>query len=109
VRRSPSLSLLTVPLVAAALILVAPQPAAAIVTFTTTAVNTNGGNCATLPGGDATNAVQLNQQACTGANYQQFTFNPVSGTTDTYTVAMPATGKCVDVNGASTADNATII
>jgi GH43 family beta-xylosidase len=55
------------------------------------------------------NAVQLQQQACTSAASQNFTFNPVAGTADTYTISTLTAGKCVDVNGASTADNATII
>ncbi|MBB5873583.1 GH43 family beta-xylosidase [Allocatelliglobosispora scoriae] len=105
--RSRKLTLLSVPLFVAAMLLV-PQPAAAIATFTTTLVNSNGGNCMALPGGSTADAVQLTQQACTGAAYQQFTFTPVSGTTDTYTIATVAS-KCVDVFGASTADNATII
>ncbi|MEU7821528.1 family 43 glycosylhydrolase [Catellatospora sp. NPDC049133] len=106
--RSRLLSLLTVPAIVAATLFV-PQPAAAIVTFSSTAVNSNGGNCAALPGGDTANLVQLTQQVCNSATYQRFTFTPVSGTTDTYTIATSTSGKCVDVNGASTGDNATII
>ncbi|MFD0599725.1 RICIN domain-containing protein [Catellatospora coxensis] len=106
--RSRLLSLLTVPAIVAATLFV-PQPAAAIVTFGSTAVNQNGGNCAALPNGDTANLVQLTQQVCNSATYQRFTFTPVSGTSDTYTIATSTSGKCVDVNGASTADNATII
>ncbi len=107
-RRSRRLSLITLPMMVATMLFV-PQPAAAIVTFTSTLVNRNGGNCAALPGGNTANLVQLTQQACNGAGYQNFTFNPVAGTTDTYTIATSTAGKCTDVNGASTADNATII
>src|SRR5687767_1030825 len=95
-------------LVTAAGIAVA-EPASALVTFTSTAVNQNGGNCATLPGGNTANLVQLTQAACSSATFQNFTFNPYSTSTDTYTIATSTAGKCVDVNGASTADNATII
>src|SRR5829696_6959018 len=81
------------------------EPASALVAFTSTAVNQNGSNCMTLPGGNATNLVQLTQAGCTSATYQNFTFNPYSTSTDTYTIATSTPGKCVDVNGASTADN----
>ncbi|WP_241266732.1 RICIN domain-containing protein [Streptomyces scabichelini] len=36
-------------------------------------------------------------------------FTPVAGTADTYTISTHASGQCVDVYGASAADNATII
>ncbi len=85
------------------------EPASALVTFTSTAVNQNGSNCMTLPGGNTANLVQLTQLGCNAAVYQNFTFNPYSTSTDTYTIATSTAGKCIDVNGASTADNATII
>lgn len=102
------LALLSAALMVAAT-LVAPSPAAAIVTFTSTAVNQNGGNCMNVPNGANTNGLQLNQIACSSAASQNFTFTPVSGTADTYTIGTLNAGKCVDVYGASTADNATII
>ena len=102
------LALLSVLAIVAAT-LVAPGRAAAIVTFTSTAINQNGGNCMTVPNGSATNGQQLNQSACTSAASQNFTFTPVAGTSDTYTIGTLTAGKCVDVFGASTADNATII
>jgi GH43 family beta-xylosidase len=102
------LALLSAALIVAAT-LAAPSPAAAIVTFTSTAVNQNGGNCMNVPNGANTNGLQLVQLACSSAASQNFTFTPVSGTTDTYSIGTLNAGKCVDVNGASTADNATII
>lgn len=84
-------------------------PAQAAVQFTSTAVNSNGGNCMDLPNGQTGNGVQLRQWTCNSAAPQNFTFNPVSGTTDQYTIATVAAGKCVDVYGVSTADNAAII
>ncbi|MDI1461574.1 family 43 glycosylhydrolase [Catellatospora sp. KI3] len=108
-RGSPRrITLLSVPLLVAALLLV-PQSASAAVSFSSTAVNQNGGNCADVPNSSATNGTQLVQYGCNSAANQRFTFNPVSGTSDVYTVATLTAGKCVDVNGASTADNATII
>ncbi|GIH05449.1 hypothetical protein Rhe02_35160 [Rhizocola hellebori] len=90
-------------------VFVASSAAAAPVVFTSTAVNRNGNNCATVPGGQTGNGVQLTQEACTGNAIQNFTFTPVAGTTDQYNIATVAAGRCVDVFGASTADNATII
>ncbi|MET7403355.1 family 43 glycosylhydrolase [Dactylosporangium sp. NPDC005572] len=90
-------------------VLPAIPASAAPVTFTSTAVNQANGRCATVPGGASTQALQLQQQSCTSATSQNFTFNPVSGTTGTYTVATVAAGRCLDVSGVSTADNAQII
>lgn len=91
-----------------AVFLVAP-PAQAIVSFTSTAVNQNGGNCMNLPNNSTANGVQLTQLGCSSGANQNFTFNPVAGSSDTYTISTMTAGKCVDVYGASTADNATII
>ncbi|MBT2232169.1 RICIN domain-containing protein [Nonomuraea sp. NEAU-A123] len=87
----------------------AALPANAATTFTSTAVNQNGGNCLTLPNSSTTNGVQLTQATCNGGANQNLTFTPVSGTTDQYTIATSTAGRCVDVYGASTADNATVI
>jgi GH43 family beta-xylosidase len=107
-RRLVILSAVSLAASVAAIVIAAPSASAAVA-FTSTAVNRNGNNCMTVPGGSSANAVQLQQQACTSAASQNFTFNPVAGTTDTYNIATLTAGKCVDVNGASTADNATII
>jgi GH43 family beta-xylosidase len=87
--------------------LLVPGRAAAAVTFTSTIVNTGNSNCATVPGGAGTANLQLTQSTC-GAAGQSYTFTPVSGTTDQYTIGTAA-GSCVDVYGVSTADNARII
>lgn len=84
-------------------------PAAAIVTFSSTAVNQNGGNCLDLPNSSTTNGIQLLQYSCNSGANQRFTFTPVAASSDLYTIGTLTAGKCVDVNGASTADNATII
>lgn len=88
-------------------LLVAP-PASAAVTFSSTGVNQNGGNCLDLPGGSTTNATQLRAFTCSSGANQNFGYTPVAGTSDTYTITTQS-GQCVDVFGASTADNATII
>ncbi|WP_027345215.1 RICIN domain-containing protein [Hamadaea tsunoensis] len=89
-------------------VLTAPTAWAAAA-FTSTAVNGNGGNCLDLPNGSTANGTQLIQWGCNGGTNQSFTFTPVAGTTDQYTIGTAAAGKCVDVYGASTADNATVI
>ncbi|MEU4240530.1 family 43 glycosylhydrolase [Actinoplanes sp. NPDC026619] len=86
------------------LTLVAPARAEAATTFTSTVAAPNG-NCVTVPGGATTAGLQLTQATCA----QSFTFTPVTGTTDTFTIATPAGTNCIDVSGVSTADNAQII
>jgi GH43 family beta-xylosidase len=97
--------------VAASLTAVAatPAPARAEVTFTSTVINVGGGACADVPGGAATSALQLRQNACGSAASQRFTFTPVAGVANTYTVGTLNGGMCVDIFGASSADNSTVI
>ncbi|UUU20135.1 family 43 glycosylhydrolase [Streptomyces sp. DSM 40750] len=106
--RSRCLSAFIAALTMAVAFLVAPQPAAAAVAFTSTGVNQNGGNCLDLPGGSTADGAQLRAFACGGGANQSLGFAPVAGTTDTYTITTRS-GQCVDVHGASTADNAAII
>ncbi|HEX6684077.1 MAG TPA: RICIN domain-containing protein [Candidatus Limnocylindrales bacterium] len=82
---------------------------AAPVQFTSTAINQAGGNCLDLPNGASTNGLQLRLLGCNGAAPQNFTFVPVSGTADQYNIRTMHSSSCIDVNGASTADNAAII
>ncbi|GFJ94392.1 hypothetical protein Prum_080340 [Phytohabitans rumicis] len=85
-------------------------PALAEVTFTSTAVNSGSGLCAEVPGGASTSALQLAQATCaSGAARQSFTFVPVAGVANTYNIRTLTSGSCVDIFGASTADNATVI
>jgi len=107
-RRSSRLAMLAAPLMVLAT-LQFPSPASAIVSFTSTAVNSNGGNCMDVPNSSSSNGAQLVQYGCNSGTNQTFTFTPVSGTTDRYTIGTLTAGKCVDVYGASTADNAAII
>ncbi|HET6706928.1 RICIN domain-containing protein [Amycolatopsis sp.] len=79
--------------------------AQAATAFTSTVVNSAGGQCATVPNG--TSAVQLTQAGCTSGAGQSFRFTPVSG--DVYTVGTFTAGSCVDISGASTSDNAAVI
>ncbi|MEO6088454.1 MAG: RICIN domain-containing protein [Umezawaea sp.] len=75
------------------------------VAFSSTVVNQGNGNCATSSGGVA----QLTQRPCDSSANQKFTFTPVAGTADTYTIGTSTSGSCVDITGASSADNATVI
>ncbi|WP_158647453.1 ricin-type beta-trefoil lectin domain protein [Actinoplanes sp. ATCC 53533] len=76
-------------------------------TFTSTAVNQNGGNCMDVPAGGTEDGVKLIQWTCNGGGNQSFAFIPVAGTSGQYTIGTAA-GKCVDVSEISTADNAAI-
>ncbi len=82
-------------------------PAHAAVAFGSTMVNQGSGNCAEVP--DGSSAVQLVQRGCSSAANQAFTFTPFAGSTDVYTIATMTSGSCVDIYGASTADNAAVI
>lgn len=86
-----------------------PGTAGAATTFSGTAVNVSSGQCAEVPGGAGTQALQLVQRACTGGTSQRFTFTPVAGQGETYTIGTLTAGSCVDIFGASTADNAAVI
>jgi hypothetical protein len=88
-----------------------PQSAtvqAAAVAFTSTAVVEHDSRCMDVTGAQTGDNVNLIQWNCHGANNQSFTFTPVSGVANTYTINTFA-GKCVTVSGASTADNAAIV
>jgi hypothetical protein len=83
------------------------QGNAAPVTFTSATINQAGGNCANVP--SSASAVQLLLAACNGGASQNLTFVPVSGTADQYNIRTFTGNSCLDVNGASTADNAAVI
>jgi GH43 family beta-xylosidase len=90
------------------LITVAPAGTAqAAVAFTSTMVNQGNGNCATIPGGAGTSALQLTQSTCNSSASQSFSFSPVSG--DVYTIGTLTSGSCVDIYGASSSDNSAVI
>jgi len=96
-------------LVAALLSVVSAGSASAAVTFTSTLVNQANGNCATVPGGAGTSALQLTQTTCDSSASQSFTFTPASGASDTYAVGTLTSGSCLDISGASSSDNAAVI
>src|SRR6266540_5250551 len=106
-KRSRLSVVLAIVLGASTAVVIPAPPALAAVTFTSTAVNQNGGNCLNVP--NANNGTQLVLASCNGAASQTLTFTPVSGTSDQYNIGTVNAGKCVDVYGASTADNTTII
>ena len=108
-RKRPLAVLLCLAVTAVAVQAIGTGTAQAATTFTSTAVNQASARCASVPGGASTSALQLRQLTCNSATYQNFTFVPVTGTTDQYNIRTLTAGSCVDVFGASTADNATII
>ena len=101
--RRTHLVLLTLTTLAAGF--VAAAPASAATTFTSTIVNPGNGNCATVP--NANSAAQLALASCDSRAGQMFTFTPGAG--DVYTIGTFTQGSCVDIYGASTADNAAVI
>src|SRR5438093_400643 len=103
----PLLSALT--LVITTVVQAGPAAEAAPVTFTSTAVARNSSLCMDVFGAQTGDNVNLIQWSCHGGNNQSFTFTPVTGTTDTYTIGTFTAGKCADVAGGSTADNAAFV
>ena len=73
--------------------------------FTSTAVAQHSGRC--VDAVNTTPAGQLLQNPCTGALPQLWRFEPVGA--DTYTIVNANSGQCMDVDGASSANNARII
>ncbi|MFI5913094.1 family 43 glycosylhydrolase [Dactylosporangium sp. NPDC051541] len=105
IRKAVLLAAVMIPIAA----LQAAPASAAPVTFTSTVVLQSGGNCAEVPGGASTAALQLQNAACNSSTRQSYTFTPVSGTTDQYTIGTLTAGSCVDISGQSTADNGLVI
>ncbi len=89
--------------------LMVATPASAATTFSSTIINQANGSCGTVPGGAGASALPLTQSSCNSAASQMFTFTPVVGSGDTYTVGTLTAGSCVDIFGASSADNAAVI
>lgn len=97
-------------LTALTLVLTMVGPAqAAPVTFTSTAVARNSNLCMDVFGAQTGDNVNLIQWNCHGGTNQSFTFTPVSGTADVYTIGTFSAGKCAAVTGGSTADNAAVV
>jgi hypothetical protein len=86
-----------------------PAVVAAVATFSSTAVAQHSGRCMDVFGAQTGDNVNLIQWNCHAGNNQSFTFTPVAGTADTYTISTFTTGKCADVAGGSTADNASVV
>lgn len=108
-RPSRSIFLAVSCLVAGLLSVVSAGSAAAATTFTSTVINQANGNCATVPGGAPTSALQLTQTSCSSSASQSFTFVPLSSSSDVYNVRTLTSGSCLDIYGASGADNAAVI
>ena len=107
-RRLSRLAVLVVScLVAGLFSVVSAGNAEAATTFTSTLINQANGSCATVPNGNS--AVQLTQSSCNSSAGQSFTFAPLSASSDIYSVRTLTSGSCVDIYGASSADNAAVI
>src|SRR3954447_14634194 len=76
-RPARTVILLVLALLAGLISVAAAGSASAATTFTSTVVNQGNGNCATVPGGAGTSALQLTQSACGSGAGQSFTFTPV--------------------------------
>ncbi|MEU6353805.1 RICIN domain-containing protein [Streptomyces sp. NPDC047072] len=81
---------------------------ATAVAFSTTLVSRSSALCADVPGGATTMRSALVAAACTGGAGQAFTFTPVSGKDDTFTIGTLNAKGCVDVTGRSKADGTSI-
>ena len=80
-----------------------------IVTFSSTAVAQHSGRCIDVFGAQTGTDVNLIQWNCHSGTNQSFTFTPVAGSSDSYTINTFSAGRCADVAGASTADNARVV
>ncbi len=58
---------------------------------------------------NSADGTQQQQFYCEGGDQQLWNFRPVPGVANTYTIVNQQSGKCLDVNGASTADGAAVI
>jgi hypothetical protein len=79
------------------------------VAFSSTAVAQHSARCMDVFGAGTGDNVNLIQWNCHGGTNQSFTFTPVTGAANTYTINTFAAGKCAGVAGASTADNAAVV
>jgi Ricin-type beta-trefoil lectin domain-like/Ricin-type beta-trefoil lectin domain len=55
--------------------------------------------CLDVPNGERRNGLQFQQWYCNGLPPQDFRFNPVSGTSDVFTIWNHNTGQCLDAAG----------
>jgi hypothetical protein len=102
-------SVAAVGLVAALVPVILAGNAQAAAAFSTTMVNQGNGNCADVPNGAGTSALQLVQWSCNAGSNQSFGFTAVPGASNTYTISTVTSGSCIDISAASTEDNAAVI
>ncbi len=77
--------------------------------FQSTAVAQHSQHCLTNAGRSTADGNRQQQLTCGTGDEQRWTFTPVAGIADTFTVANQQSGKCLDVNGVSTTDGAAVI
>jgi hypothetical protein len=76
--------------------------------FQSVAVAQHSGQCLDDSDLSTTDGNQQQQYYCEGGDQQQWTFRPVTGVPDTYTIVNQQSGKCLDVSAVSTADGAAV-
>ncbi|NUT94036.1 MAG: beta-xylosidase [Saccharothrix sp.] len=77
--------------------------------FESTALAQHSQQCLTNPGRSTSDGTQLQQQTCGTGDEQRWTFTPVAGQADTFSIVNRLSGKCLDVNAGSTSDGAAVI
>jgi hypothetical protein len=77
--------------------------------FTSVAVAMHSQQCLDNTNLSTSDGNQQQQFPCEGGDQQRWSFRPVAGVADTYTVVNEQSGKCLDVSGASTADGAAVV
>ncbi|EOD66318.1 RICIN domain-containing protein [Amycolatopsis vancoresmycina] len=77
--------------------------------FQTVAVAQHSQQCLDNTNLVTTDGNRQQQFSCEGGDQQLWTFRPAAGAADTYTVVNQQTGKCLAVDGASTADGAAVV
>ncbi|HTJ67642.1 MAG TPA: RICIN domain-containing protein [Actinospica sp.] len=85
------------------------QTASAAAAFSTTVVGKASGLCADVPGGTTAIRLKLAAETCADKSEQSFTFTPVSGKANTFTISTLSANECIDVTGRSKADDTPII
>ncbi len=77
--------------------------------FTSTVQAVHSGKCIDLPNGSTTKGVGVQQLDCNGSGQQSFTFTPVAGKQNVYTIRFDHSGQCLDMEDGSTAKGAEMI
>jgi hypothetical protein len=85
------------------------QARSATTSFISRAVVRHSNYCLDVPGGQLTNSLQIQQLLCNNSNVQNFRFQLVAGTTNTYNLVSVSTNKCLAIQYGDTRDGAKLI